>query len=165
MRQNLQLNVPKKRCKNRRKEQKRYYSGKKKRHTLKAQVVVDKATSRILCTDFSIGKRHDFKWYELSGVKVKQDTQIKADSGYSGIQKTHINSQIPHKSSKLKKLTKSQKRENKALSSERVLNEHVIGRIKRFRIIKDTYRNRRKRFGLRFNLIAAICNFEIQHQL
>jgi len=70
---------------------------------------------------------------------VKQETQIKADSGYSDIQKTHVNSQIPHKSSKLKKLTKNQKRENQELSNERVLNEHVIGRIKRFRIIKDTF--------------------------
>ena len=58
-----------------------------------------------------------------------------------------------------------QKQENRKLSRERVLNEHVIGKIKRFRIIKDTYRNRRKRFGLRFNLIAAICNFEISRRL
>ncbi|MDR0581312.1 MAG: IS5/IS1182 family transposase, partial [Holosporaceae bacterium] len=29
-----------------------------------------------------------------------------------------------------------------------------------FKIIADKYRNRRKRFGLRFNLIAAICNWE-----
>ena len=87
---------------------------------------------------------------------MKQGARIKVDSGYLGIKKTHANSEIPHKSSKLKKLTKRQKRENKELSRERVLNEHVIGRIKRFRIIKDTYRNRRKRFGLRFNLIAAI---------
>ncbi|HEV2601212.1 MAG TPA: IS5/IS1182 family transposase, partial [Candidatus Babeliales bacterium] len=37
----------------------------------------------------------------------------------------------------------------------------VIGMIKRFKIVSDKYRNRRKRFGLRFNLIAGICNFEL----
>src|SRR3990167_6678212 len=47
------------------------------------------------------------------------------------------------------------------LSSKRTLNEHIIGRIKRFKIVADKYRNRRKRFGLRFNLISAICNFEL----
>jgi hypothetical protein len=43
---------------------------------------------------------------------------------------------------------------------ERVVNEHVIGALKRFKIIADKYRNRRKRFGLRFNLIAGIYNLE-----
>ena len=38
--------------------------------------------------------------------------------------------------------------------------EHAIGRLKVFRIFLERYRNRRKRFGLRFNLIAAICNME-----
>jgi hypothetical protein len=45
---------------------------------------------------------------------------------------------------------------NRAVSSWRVVNEHIIGCLKRFRIISDTYRNRRNRFGLRFNLIAPI---------
>ena len=47
------------------------------------------------------------------------------------------------------------------LSSERVINENVIGMLKRFKIISERYRNRRKRFGLRFNLIAAIYNMEL----
>jgi hypothetical protein len=46
------------------------------------------------------------------------------------------------------------------VSSQRVLNEFVIGLIKRFKFVSDRYRNRRKRFGLRFNLIAGICNYE-----
>jgi hypothetical protein len=48
------------------------------------------------------------------------------------------------------------------ISSERVVNENVIGSLKRFKIISDRYRNRRKRFGLRFNLIAGIHNYEIE---
>jgi len=47
------------------------------------------------------------------------------------------------------------------LASDRVKNENAIGFIKRFKIIADKYRNRRKRFGLRFNLIAGICNHEL----
>jgi len=34
-------------------------------------------------------------------------------------------------------------------------------KLKIFRILAERYRNRRKRFGLRFNLIAAIVNFEL----
>ncbi|MDR2457016.1 MAG: transposase, partial [Clostridiales Family XIII bacterium] len=54
-----------------------------------------------------------------------------------------------------------EKRENRIISRFRVRVENVIGKIKRFHIISHRYRNRRKRVGLRFNLIAAIYNFEL----
>jgi hypothetical protein len=84
-----------------------------------------------------------------------------ADAGYLGIGNLHANSQIPAKKSKLHPLTKEQKTNNHKLSSERIFVENVIRRLKIFRILSEQYRNRRKRFGLRFNLIAAIYNFEL----
>ena len=57
--------------------------------------------------------------------------------------------------------TKEEKLENQAIARDRVTNENVIGLLKRFKIISDRYRNRRKRFGLRFNLISSIYNFEL----
>ena len=81
--------------------------------------------------------------------------------GYQGIGSIHSNSALPKKKTKKNPLTKEDKRKNRDLSSERALNENVIGMIKRFKIVSDRYRNRRKRFGLRFNLIAAICNMEL----
>jgi len=62
---------------------------------------------------------------------------------------------------KKKPLTAEEKKHNRDISSERVVNENVIGSLKRFKIINDRYRNRRKRFGLRFNLIAGIHNMEL----
>jgi hypothetical protein len=59
-------------------------------------------------------------------------------------------------------LSKSDKKNNQKLAKERVVNENVIGMLKRFKIIADRYRNRRKRFGLRFNLISGIYNLELQ---
>lgn len=83
------------------------------------------------------------------------------DTGYQGLRKLHGKSELPKKKSKKSPLTKQDKRTNQRLASERVVNENVIGRLKRFKIISDKYRNRRKRFGLRFNLIAAIYNWEL----
>jgi hypothetical protein len=40
---------------------------------------------------------------------------------------------------------------------------HVNRRMKIFRILAERYRNRRKRYGLRFNLIAAIINLELAY--
>jgi hypothetical protein len=68
---------------------------------------------------------------------------------------------MPKKRSKKNPLSKEDKRNNRLLSKERVLNENIIGNLKRFKIISDRYRNRRKRFALRFNLIAAIYNQEL----
>lgn len=83
------------------------------------------------------------------------------DTGYLGLQKIHPNTSMPKKSSKKNPLTAKDKKANRELSSERVVNENVIGMIKRFKIVADRYRNRRKRFALRFNLIAGIYNFEL----
>ncbi|MBL3284917.1 IS5 family transposase domain protein [Rickettsiales endosymbiont of Paramecium tredecaurelia] len=83
------------------------------------------------------------------------------DTGYQGIQKLHSKSELPRKKTKKNPLTKEDKQKNQELASERVVNENVIGMLKRFKIISDKYRNRRKRFGLRFNLIAAIYNMEL----
>ena len=69
---------------------------------------------------------------------------------------------MPKKKSKKHPLTPEDKKNNRKLSSERVPNEHVIGKIKRFKIVADKYRNRRKRFGLRFNLISGIYNYELK---
>ena len=68
---------------------------------------------------------------------------------------------MPKKKSKKHPLSKADKQSNQKLASERALNENVIGSIKRFKIIADRYRNRRRRFQLRFNLISAIYNMEI----
>lgn len=95
------------------------------------------------------------------------DTDTKTDSGYQGIQEIHSNSTIPYKRNRKHKgkprlpLTKEQRQHNHQLASDRILNEHIIGALKRFRIIADRYRNRRKRFGLRFNLIVGIYNLQV----
>lgn len=67
---------------------------------------------------------------------------------------------LPQRRRKGQSLTQLEKKENKRISSLRALNENVIGCLKRFKILSDRYRNRRKRFGLRFNLIAGIYNKE-----
>lgn len=116
----------------------------------------------MICTEFSNGKRHDFRLFKESKTKIHPEIKAITDTGYQGIQKLHNKSELPKKKSKKNPLTKEDKKNNQKIASERVANENVIGVIKRFKIITDKYRNRRKRFGLRFNLIAAIYNMELQ---
>lgn len=93
-----------------------------------------------------------------SRIKVSESVKILADLGFLGILKLHPNSEIPHKGSKNKKLTKEQKQENKVLSRQRIVIEHVNRMMKIFLILKYPYRNKQKRFGLRVNLLAGIYN-------
>jgi len=86
---------------------------------------------------------------------------METDTGFLGITNIHKKSVLPKKRSKKHPLSREDKKRNRQISSERVLNEHIIGFIKRFKIVADRYRNHRKRFGLRFNLICGICNFEL----
>ena len=83
------------------------------------------------------------------------------DTGFIGIQNIHANSELPKKKSKKHPLTEQEKQRNQEISSERILVENVIGMLKRFKILAEKYRNRRKRFGLRFNLISGLYNFEL----
>lgn len=114
----------------------------------------------MIATFFGKGRVHDKKLYEKSRVKLLKSTELKADSGYQGLQKQRAKVLIPKKKSKLHKLTKEEKRSNRELASKRVKVENVIRRLKIFRILGERYRNRRRRLGLRFNLIAGIYNFE-----
>lgn len=59
------------------KRQKRFYSGKKKRHTFKSQLVVDPKTKAVICTTFGPGSEHDFHLFKHSQVKLKKQTQCK----------------------------------------------------------------------------------------
>ena len=179
--------------------QKWYYSGKKKRHTLKTQIVIDRLTRKIICTNFGHGKQHDercsyfytgnpfsinyvssqityryrrvpcikmnflfnFALFKASGIRFHPSTESLQDSGYQGIDEYHCNSFIPQKKPKNGKLSANEKEYNRELAKERIGIEHVNRHLKIFKVFSERYRNRRKRYGLRCNLLAAIYNYEL----
>jgi hypothetical protein len=58
-------------------------------------------------------------------------------------------------------LLNEDKKSNQDLAKVRVVGEHINRKLKVFKILSDRYRNRRKRFGLRFNLIAGLYKYEL----
>ena len=149
------MNVPKK--------QRSYYSGKKKRHTHKSQVFVEQSSKRILSTMYGKGRQHDFSVLKQSRCvhSLGKDTELLADSGYQGVAKYHPKSRTPHKRWKGKVLSQEQLDHNRTLAKERILAEHVIRKLKVFRVLKEIYRHRRRRFALRLTLIAALYNLDL----
>ena len=104
------------------KGQKFYYSGKKKQHTLKAQVVADERGSLIMCTNMCNSKQHDFNRFKESRLQFLPTIKVFADSGYQGINKLHKNTEIPKKKTKKTSLSSQDKRNNLDISRTKIKN-------------------------------------------
>ena len=143
------------------KKQKKYYSGQQKYHTIKSQVLANTKSTEIICTAFSNGKTHDFSLFKKSKLGMNEELELLGDKGYQGIKKIHTNSRTPLKKIKNKKLSQAEKALNQQLAKDRIIIENIHRSLNIFRILSSRYRNRRRRFGLRFNLIAGIYNYEL----
>ena len=108
-----------------------------------------------------MGKTHDFKLFKDKFIGIDELIQILADSGYQGIIEFHLNSKTPVKKHKNQELTAEEKAYNRELSRIRILIENVNRRIKRFRIMSDRYRNKRKRHGLRMTILCGLHNMDL----
>ncbi len=80
--------------------------------------------------------------------------------GYQGLSKRAKNARIPIKKSKKKPLDHWQKLYNKLIAKRRIKVENTIAQLKNFRILSHRYRNKRKAYNLKFNVIAGIVNFK-----
>jgi len=124
-------------------------------------LIANQKTTEIVATAFTYGSKHDFQLFKDDQPDIAQYIRVLADAGYQGLAQLHENCQTPFKKSKYHPLTKRQKQRNKTLARKRISIEHIFRKLKVFRILSERYRNRRKRFALRFNLIAAIYNLEL----
>lgn len=137
------------------------YSGKKKRHTTKNQIIIVEGTKRIINFYNANAITHNFKMLKESGIlTVLEELGIggKFDSGYQSIQKELIKATIPKKKSKFHELTEEEKMFNKQLSQKRIAIEHVNRELKIFRIMKETYRNHQNRYDLKLRIMCGIDN-------
>lgn len=124
---------------------------------------VKQRSKRILATHYGRGRQHDFKILKQSrcALLLHPDTELLSDSGFQGAAELHPRSRTPRKRWRRRSLTLQQQDHNRQLAHERILAEHVIRKLKGFRVLKESYRHRRHRFALRLNLIAALYNYDL----
>jgi hypothetical protein len=91
------------------------------------------------------------KLFKESKTHTHPAIKLITDTGYQGIARIHHRSELPKKKSKRNPLTKGEKKNNQKLARDRLANENVMGMLKRFKILADKYRNRRK--DLAYDLI------------
>jgi hypothetical protein len=145
--------------------QREFYSGKKKRHTIKTQVVVVRKRKppgpgakprrlRIAAVcESHPGSVHDKKVYDAARVVAPRDAKRTGDTAYLG---TAL--ETPTRRPRGGQLTERQKAGNRRLSRRRVAAEHGIGKMKVWRVASERYRNPVGRHTLIMKNVAGLHN-------
>lgn len=132
------------------------YSGKKKRHTIKTQVVVDQS-GRIQATSASVtGNIHDKKLYDQARVYVTSRGQPqrvgrRGDLAYEGTACL-----TPIKKPRDRSLTMAEKQANREFSRRRIIVEHEIGHLKQFKVLGGRFRNTLNRYDVIFRNVVGL---------
>ena len=130
-----------------RQRQRDNYSGKKKRHTVKNNVISHKPTKKIKAlSSTEPGKIHDKKLADQEQYRFPAGSKLWKDTGFQGYEPDGVITYQPKKKPKGGELTAAEKEENQTIAKERIGVEHSIGGVKVFHIVRDIYRNHKQGF-------------------
>jgi len=152
--------LPKPKDKGRRKD---LYSGKRKRHTAKVQVVSTKRLVLHLCRHVP-GRVSDHLLLRATGVmrQVPEGVVVRVDKGYEGLEEEYpeVKVQKPKKARRGHPLTVLEKILNRTMSALRMPVEHVIGDLKKYRMLAGIYRGEPERYDENASVIAGLHNYK-----
>jgi len=144
-------------------KRKLFYSGKKKRHTVKTQFMTNNHGIIIHKSNHNQGKRHDYDIYkENHPITPKQVVNV-ADLGYLGIEKDfpEQKSSLPNKKKKKMQSSIEQKEFNRGHAKKRIVIEHTICRLKKYRILADIFRNKLRKYNKVSDIVSGLVNYRI----
>jgi hypothetical protein len=129
-------------------QQRRFYSGKKKRHTLKNILITTPDRRVLVLSATREGKAHDYACLKQSrlAAAIPRRRRCTTDTGFLGIAKDypHLVIRMPKKKPKGGELSAADRRRNLKISRFRIAVEHAISGVKRCRIVSDSFRNIRE---------------------
>lgn len=151
-------------------KRKTHYSGKKKKHTVKTQITVNKAGLIVHKAEHVKGSTHDYALFKQSHPHLPDNVCLGLDLGYDGVQGDYpkLKCEVPFKRRspgrgkrgvKAKELTPEKKSFNLKLSKERVVVEHTFSKVKKFRVMAEEFRNRLKHYDVMTDIVFGIVNF------
>src|SRR3990172_263591 len=148
----------------------RYYSGKKKTHTLKSQVAVDEDRGTIVDVSASVpGPVADLKLLEQSKLldRLPEGVGGLGDSAYQGIAKLHPLCASPRKKpwGKNKPRPPEDLLYNHAFACRRIVVENTINRLRRYQCLSQTDRQHRKNHAARVAAVAGLVNRQLAHRM
>jgi len=149
-----------------RRTQRRWYSGKRKRHTIKTQITVNKTGRILLVSDSVPGRVHDYALFKREGTaeQVPRSARHDLDRGYDGAPLDYPDHHVivPVKRRRNhRRLTRAERRFNRLQARRRIIVEHVLSRVKKYQVLAQVYRHRISDYNRRFRNIAALTNFRL----
>jgi hypothetical protein len=146
-------------------EQKLYFSGKKKRHTVKNILLINALCEIIFLSETCEGKKHDKKAADEAGYRklLPEGSELLQDTGFQGFDAGDVIIIQPKKKPRGGELNEAEKEKNREISKIRIRIEHAISGVKRYRIVKDKIRNWKK--GFRDMVMETCCglhNFRLR---
>jgi hypothetical protein len=145
-----------------------WYSGKKRMHTVKNQIVVDSESGQVRDVSDSVpGRVSDITLLKQSGAleRVPKDEGMMGDAAYQGIQQLHPGGCSPHKKPRKRDLTEDEIAYNHAFSQRRIIVEMTINRLRRYQSLGQMDRQHRRNHTARVNAVAGLVNRQICHRL
>jgi hypothetical protein len=144
-----------------------YYSGKKKRHTVKNQLLVNNRGYIIhKANHHKKGRRHDYEVYKKNHPITPKQVVNVIDLGYLRVETDFPEqlSALPYKKKKNQDLSQEEKEYNKIHSKKRIIVEHTISRLKKYRIMSDIFRNKLRKYNKISDIVAGLVNYRIVNQ-
>jgi hypothetical protein len=143
-----------------------YYSGKKKRHTIKTQIMVNKNGLIIHKVGHKKGRKHDYDIYKKNHPLVPKQVVNVFDLGYLGVEMDFPEqlSSLPNRKKRNMDLSIEERECNKSHSKKRIVIEHTICRLKKFRILSDVFRNRLRKHNKVSDIVAGLVNYGIMNR-
>lgn len=140
-----------------------FYSGKRKRHTVKMQLMVNSQGLIIHKTGHKKGRRHDYDIYKKNRPIIPKQVVCVFDLGYLGVEKDFPGqlSSIPKRKKRNLGLTQEETESNKSHSKKRIVIEHAVCRLKKYRILADVFRNRLKKHNRASDIVSGLVNYRI----
>jgi len=145
-------------------KRKRYYSGKKKKHTIKTQYMVNSEGTILHKTGHDRGRIHDYEIFKNKHPITPLQVENVLDLGYMGVKNDFptVKSVLPfRKKRKKSELSNEEKRHNRNHFKLRVIVEHTVSRIKKFGIMGTKFRNRLGRYDRTSDIVSGLVNFRI----
>jgi hypothetical protein len=140
-----------------------YYSGKRKRHTVKQEFMVNQQGRILYKTSYEAGRNHDYRIYKSNRPVTPKYVENVFDLGFLGVEKDfpEQTSSLPFKKKRNKPMPVEEKEYNRIHARARVVIEHAICKIKKFRIMSDIFRNRLKRYNHISDIVLGLVNYKI----
>lgn len=139
-------------------EQKKYYSGKKKSHTFKNQIIVLPSGKDIVdVIAGQPGPKSDISLFREGQKGFDSNQRFKGDKADQG----ELSIKTPTKKQKKGELSQSQKDENKEMAADRIFVEHLIRLVKIFRVASERFRLNPDKYEQVIMTICGLVRFRI----